>query len=596
MIKFNRIIAIELSLIFLLWLASIWVSHPYFDRPLDAHHEWDMAHVLVSMRAYNEWGFWKLMGASVFLPHTREWLGTDIPQKSVEINRIIASATKASNMAVYLSSPSWYIIFPYLIWKLINLIPFINVPLSAFYLQCVQLIISRLFTGIILYYLFLEIIKIFIADEDKMHMQRALAFLGVTAWMLNPAVLYFTQNTFNGEKSFLGFIFAVFLMAVKCRFRFDALSKSGKTLLLILSFIVCGTTYYGWLSLAVIGLIVLIGDFFSRRSPANASLPRSYVKTILPMAAGAFAAWITFVAQLLYYRDGFRQLFERFSFRTGAVYSSADPNVQLSIADVFHKITSYWDDFFPFGVIYGHEFSLGVIFLALAVIAYILLAAKTKDKMFSLSVFCVIYILPACYILFLKQWSYVHDYSALLMSFPIVFGWVILPVLLAHRYKMTNYSMIFIALLVLFSASQSRNLSVQFAGNGSNIYREMGDIVARNAGQNNIMIALPIHSVPKEVVELSRKQANWTFLLMSPQAIWYADRYIYKIDLLRKLISDGILDIHIIKKMDPILIAFNANEKLDEQSAGILKKNKLETKEELGGLPVFLYHMKVVYK
>jgi hypothetical protein len=588
MIKFNRIVAIELSLIFLLWLASIWFSHPYFNRPLDVHHEWDMAHVLVSMRAYNEWGFWKLMGASVFMPHTKEWIGTDIPQKAVEINKSI--------MAVYLSSPSWYIIFPYMTWKLMNLIPFITVPLSALYLQIVQLVIGRLFTGIILYYLFLEVIRIFMPDEGKMPRQRFLAFLGVTAWMLNPAVLYFTQNTFNGEKSFLGFVFAIFLMAIRCRFRFDTLSKDEKTLLLILSFIACGTTYYGWLSLIAVCLIVLIDKLLSPRPPAHASLLRGYMKTIFPMAAGAFAAGMTYIAQLLYYKDGFKLLFERFFFRTGAVYSDLNPNIPLSAREVFHTITSYWDNCFPFGILYRHEFNISVILLALAMIACIPLVVKAKDRIFAVSVLFLIYMVPAGYILILKEWSYVHDYSALLMSFPIVLSWAILPVLLAHSRKIMNYAVIFVALLVLITASQSKSLSVQFAGKGSNIYQEMGDIVARNAGQDNIMIILPMHPVPKEVVALSRKQQNWTFLPLSPQSLWYTDRYIYNIYPLRTLILSGMLDLDTVRQMDTVFVAFNPNEQLDERTAGPLKKRGLEVKEILGGLPVYLYHMKIIFK
>ena len=584
MIKINKIFFFEIGLIFLLWLASLWMSHEYFNRPLGVHHEWITAHVLISMRAYNEWGFWKLMGASVFLPHTKEWATVDIVRKGVEINKTLP--------AVYLSYPSWYIVFPYMIWKLMNLIPFIRMPLSALFLESFNLVISRLFTGIIVFYLFFETIKIFLPEKSELDLKRALAFIGVAAWMFNPAVLYFTQNIYFAENSYLGFIYAMTLMSVKCGFKLEKLSRGNKCLLFIFTFIACGTSYYGWLVLAVIWLIVLISRLISLKPFAMNTYLKTCVSAIYPTAAGAFIAGATFIAQLSYYKGGFGLLISKFIWRAGFGSAVFEPWLSRDTpAVMFSKILSYWDNLLPFGMYYRHEFYFSAAFLALSVIVSLTLAAKAKDKMSAFSIILLIYAVPVSYLFLLKEWSSFHDFSALIMSLPVIFSWAVLPVLLARSFRAANYALLMVALLVIITASQSKCLSVQFADKGSNIYQLLGGGIAKNARDNDIMIVLPPHLLPKGNQDLSYKTPNRTFILYFPPFLWYADRYVYRIATLHTLVSSRIFKSSKINKLNIVFVAFNPNERLDEKLSDKVRKKGGEIKEKLDGQFLYLYRI-----
>ena len=574
--KINKIFFLEIFLLTLLWLASLWMSHGYFNRPLGVHHEWETGHVLSSMRAYEEWGFWKVMGASILLPHSKEWQNLDMAKHLADVNKIIP--------VLYLSSPSWYIIFPYLTWKILNLIPFVKLPISAFFLESFNLAVSRLFTGIIFYYLFLEITKLFMPKNSGTLRQKTLAFMGTAAWMLCPAVLYFTQNTYFGEKSFLGFEYAIILMALKCRFQFDKLSIGGKLLLFILSFIACGTSYFGLLCILFLCPLVLVNK------PPVPRYFTGYLATIAPMALGTLAAITTFIVQLLHFKGGFALLFERFHARTGTIYFNASAKVPLSFAAVFNKINSHWDNFLPFGTLYRHEFYICADFLLFAAVMYYLLAARTKNKTYVASVFCLIYILPLCYIFILKNWAYDHDFSGQIMSFPIAFSWSVLPFLLLHRWKFSGQTLVAMAVLVFAISTQSKNLSVNFAEKGSDLYMAIGKIIARDVGKNDLLVILPWHPLTgTEGVNLKKPSSFFVFIPLSPLTLWYSDRYVYKEYILYMLLSKKMLSYDRLKNIPLALIGFNLNEKPDERINLVIEKNMIEINEKLEGKPIFLY-------
>ena len=60
--------------------ALCFLSSSVFNRPLDidAHHEYLTAHSLVSLRALDQWGIGNLLGASVLVPKSMEYLQADI--------------------------------------------------------------------------------------------------------------------------------------------------------------------------------------------------------------------------------------------------------------------------------------------------------------------------------------------------------------------------------------------------------------------------------------------------------------------------------------------------------------------------------------
>ena len=301
--KFNRDVASALALIFLLWLVSVLVSKPIFSRPLD--YEWSTAHTLVSMRAFEEWGFWKLLGASIAVPKSYEFIGVDITYFTKE-------------EGIYLSYPSLWLVLPYVAFKFLSLLP-LDIDLSPQYLQAYNLIVNRLICGVVIYYLYLEIIKIIAGNTLTDYHKKMIAFLGLMGWMFTPPVLYWTQNSYAPDQPVLLPIYIIFLISLRCKFKFEQLSTPGKSLLFIASLVACRIDWYGLVSVSIILLIVLVDRWLSRNKGSFSPIAfvKQYLNSIKWLFSGMLVTGVAFLAQLLYYRDGLNQIYAIFLLRTG---------------------------------------------------------------------------------------------------------------------------------------------------------------------------------------------------------------------------------------------------------------------------------------
>lgn len=576
--KLNQSFCLEIGIIFLLWLFSIWLSSPTFNRFFD----WDTAHILVSMRAFEQWGFWKLLGVSTWLQPSYEWMGVDITSQEIEIN--------STYLNFYLSAPSWYIIFPYVTWKLLNLIPLVHISLSSQFLECYNLFFSRLIGSIFVYYLYLEIIQVVVKNTWTSYHKKSLAFLGLLGWILSPKILFYTQNSCFGGRAYIGFLYAIFLIAIQCNFQFDILSKNQKKYLFILSFLVCATDYFGWFNIIIISLIVLINKLIlpSKLSKISLNFWLDYFNNIKLMIAGIYLSGISFLIQLLYYKNGIHYLSNRFLQRSGLVELADERGHPLTNLEVFKKIVSHWIGFTPIFKTYftkimeeasskndiNFTFLIFLTSLSLSLIAalyYLLLKSEDYKKIFY--IYILLFFIPITYIFFLKQLSYVHKFSGFPMALPISFTLLILPILLIGKVINKRTFLIFVMIgFVIFSNRSlllNKSLFISSEPAQTEINRDLGTLVNQNLKFNDLPIT---QSRPLSVSPLLEK--GLLVQPLPPQGLWYTGRYIYDVPTLKKLIKESKLNLANVKKMNPVFLAYKKNKEEIDSNISFICENK----------------------
>ncbi len=541
--KFNRDVASALALIFLLWLVSVLVSKPIFSRPLDAQHEWLTAHTLVSMRAFEEWGFWKLLGASISVPKSYEFIGVDI-----------TNFTKQEG--IYLSYPSLWLVLPYVAFKFLSLLP-LDIDLSPQYLQGYNLIVNRLICGVVIYYLYLEIIKIITGNTLTDSHKKMIAFLGLMGWMFTPPVLYWTQNVYGPDQPVLLPIYIIFLISLRCKFKFEQLSTLGKSLLFIASLVACGIDWYGWVSVSIILLIVLVDRWLSRNKGSFSPIAflKQYLNSIKWLFSGMLVTGVAFLAQLLYYRDGLNQIYKTFLSRSGTVHKG---NILTPIL-LLRRIVKHWIVYYPPAlqrITKPNNYHLIAVLVAALLILGILyyFDRKREDRPLSVYVYVLVFLVPFLQLYLLKQHSYAHNFSAFKMGLPISFSLLILPavlLILILKKTLSNrnfqflhgnvYISIFIVSLGLMMIFTSSSGVTKFARVGRNINQDKGFLVARNIAFDD----LPITNDESLVVDRT-----------PPQPLWYTKRFIYSPSQLKNLLSQGKLNVENLKKMKPVFFAF----------------------------------------
>ncbi|MEM7594724.1 MAG: hypothetical protein AAF383_25045 [Cyanobacteria bacterium P01_A01_bin.83] len=569
--KLNRDVTITISLILLLWFISVLVSRPIFDRPVG----WITAHTLVSMRAFEEWGFWKLLGASTLIPKSYEFIGVNI-----------SYFTKQEG--IYLSYPSLWLVLPYAAFKFLSLLP-LNIDLSSQYLHAYNLIVNRLICGVVIYYLYFEIINIIAGDTLTDYQKRLIVFLGFTGWMFTPRVLFWTQNGYFSDQAVLLPIYSIFLISLRCKFKFGQLSTPEKSLLFIASLVACGTDWYGWISVAIILLIVLLDLWLSRNEVSFSPLVflKQYWNSIKWLLSGMLVAGVTFLAQLLYYRDGFNQIYEIFLKRTGITMGD-DLGNALTPMVLLRGIVRYWTAYYPprlQQIIKPSNYHLiAVLVAALLILGTLYYFFRTsEDRPLCVYVYVLVFLVPLLQLYLLKQHSYIHGFSAFKMGLPISFSLLILPaVLLILIWKKTLsnrnfqflygnvYISIFIVSLGLIMIFSSRSGVTKLAGVAGNISQDKGFLVARNIAFDD----LPITNHEALVVAP-----------FPPPPLWYTNRFIYSPSQLKNLLSQGKINVENLKKMKPVFLAFQ-DEPINTNVSKLCEGEWIDLSEKVDGREV----------
>ena len=519
----NKMAIAEILAVFMLWLISLMMSSYVFNRPLnlDAHHEFITAHTLVSLRSFDQWGFFQTLGASILVPKSSEYLQVDITL----LNK---------DNGVYLSYPSLWLVVPYLIFKILA------IPITVASLQIYHLIFDRLFTSIIIYFLFLEIICLFKDNFKKINFvqgwgSKLLAFLGTAAWIFTPPVLYWTQNVYFSDQAILLPVYALLLFAIKQRFKFDNLSRSKKLILFAISLLAAGYDWYGWVFLFLLMLIVTLPLIYKNINKALISIQP------IVIAIALISTW--FISQLIYYKDGYRQI-------TATAFERAGGQLPIDLGQDLFVMTVYWAYYLPkFLRPLWDDGRLSLLLISISLIIFSSwLLWHCRQKLILLSILILIFIAPLMQISILRQHSTIHDFSAFKLALPTVFMiWIVIPlsvlILLEYLPKIFSFlSWLGLALLVTISIYANTDNVVQFmefAGNGSSYPSEIGVIIQKHIADSDLPISdsdrISVRSIP-------------------PQPTWYANRFIYGsaeiFDLSRRINMPNL------KNLNPVFLIF----------------------------------------
>ncbi len=490
----------QVVIIIILWAISIFISSSVFNRPLDidAHHEYLTAHSLVSLRALDQWGIGQLLGASVLVPKSMEYLQADI-------------TIFDKGDGVYLSYPSLWLVVPYIIFKIFA------IPITVANLQIYHLICDRLFSGLVIYFLFLEIIRLF---EKIDFLQgwggKVLALIGTSAWMFTPAVLYWSQNVYFCDQAVLLPIYALILLAVKQRFQFDNLSRTQQIILFALSLCAAGFDWYGWVFLLLLMLTIFLPLVFKNIGIAFYS--------IMPILAAIAVISIWFTAQIIYYKDGWHQI-------TNIALERVGVNLEFNLSQDIFVISLYWHYYLPQYLKElwdAGKFSMPIFSISTFTLL-IWLFCHSEEKVSFISTCFLILAAPLLQIAILRQHSTIHDFSAFKLGLPTIFIiWIVTQIAifillqyligyLSASLSISVSSLPWLALIIFASLGAFTNQNVKsefvkFAGVGGAFPREVGAIVQKYISPDD----LPISDSPMIFIGS-----------VPPQPTWYANRFVY---------------------------------------------------------------------
>lgn len=577
-IKFSKLNFSEIGLILLVGLVSVVVSSQVaiFNREINSFFEGITAHTLVSLRDFEEWGFWKLLGASTLFPKSYEYNAIDV--------------TTLTKPEVYLSYPSLWLVLPYIAFKLLNILS-LNASISPEYLRLYNLTFNRILCGFIVYYLYLEIIKILSQNVLTAYQKRLVALLGLIGWVFSPPVLHWTQNVYFTDEAVLLPIYTIFLIALKCRLNFEQLPTLSKFLLVISSILACGFDWYGWISVAIIIILKFVHDLSENKNSffSKPSL-QQYLKSINFLIIGVILSGFTYIIQLAYYKEGFKQILGTFFLR--AIATSKEIGVSVTPLNMLRGIVMHWCPYFPdmiqpllvrlvytesvlssagnqvlildpvlFKTIdeskqfsFINAFVIFVVIFTLFLFSLYYIFKQSRYKAFVLYVYTLLFLAPLIQLFLLKQHSFIHSFSAFKMSLPITFSLLVLPILtLSYCQKnllsnsifnisSTNTMLsVFVTVLGVIIVTNSVGEVKEFAAivDRPDVAQEIGFLLSKNVAS----MELPITDVPNLVVGA-----------YPPNPIWYGNRYIYDYQQVKGLHLRA--NSHNLKSMNPVFLTY----------------------------------------
>jgi hypothetical protein len=520
----SKYILWELAAVLAIWIISLWMSYYPYNRAL-ADGDWLTAHTLVSMRALDNWGFFHLFGASTFIPYSYELQGADL-------------TTFTKEEGIYLSYPSLWLIFPYVIFKVVSLFS-ANYELTPAFIITYNLIVNRLLCGVVVYFTFRYLLDYLFQNYPFYKQlsslgQRVLAIIGLAGWMLPASAMVNTQNLYFSDQAVLLPIYCLFIFTLKHKFDFWNFRWLDRLILGVLSLISVGMDWYGLVFVVVVFGSVTFLTYSNHSNETRWEIFRKIVQNVaMPLAFGTAITLAFYFCQLVYFDDGFRQIIATLSQRTSETPDGA--KITLNYLDIYSYIVDHWKGYLPlvdrvalFGLqkvfhIPGATTTLLFVFAPVLAWLFTSRAARNLNNFAALS---LLYLAPCIQLLLLKQHSYQHEFSAFKMALPISFSTCVLPVVyviyVAGRLDWSSRSVRSAALIVLLSAYflpfilkfPSKDY-LGFSGNSKSLYEDLGILVHRELPSKAIIFS---HNLKTSIEHVGQK---------GDASLWYADRFVY---------------------------------------------------------------------
>ncbi len=487
MIKYISFITLGIT-----WLISLWASRATFGTLRDfTMHEWLSYHTLISMRAFEQWGFGQLLGVSVVASKSYEWQNFDI-----------RNLWKGDGL--YLSYPSLWLDIPYFIFKAIGW------EISITNLHIYSLLTNRFLCSIVIFLLYRELSKVifskFSSQPDYEAKVTIPALIGVVAWLLNRAVLYWTQNVYFTDQAVILPVCTIFLLAIKSDFKLHNLARWQKILLFFLTLLATGYDWYAWTFLVCLVLI------YFWLNPDVALLER--FKALIPILSGWLLVTISYVIQLVYFKDGIPQII-------------ATAKERLFTNESDKKLENFWQVFGNHLLDYMPNRQLVVIILfivlAIASLSWIIKKFRSRDLFVGLFLLLVV---PLLHSLLLANHSYVHNFSAFKLSVGIIFLYSVMPfILLMLWLRSVDFQVLFIGLtsLVIYGIFVSPHLALKYSGypSSTNFSQQFGNLIISEIQNNQIPFSKTLY-IPA----------------FPPERLWYANRRIYDYNYAKGIIQE----------------------------------------------------------
>jgi len=478
MIKFFSFITLGIS-----WLISLWASKSIFGILKDSTlHGWLSYHTLISMRAFEQWGFWQLLGVSLVASKSYEWEEYDI-------------RNLWKDEGLYLSYPSLWLDIPYFIFKAIGW------EVSISNLQIYSLVVNRFLCSIIIFFLYQEISKLVLkklSDQPDIEKKSTIpALIGTVVWLLNPSVLYWTQNTYFADQAIILPFCSIILLATKSDFKLHNLVGWQRILLFLLSLVATGYDWYAWTFLLCLSSIY----FWLNRDVGMAER----IRALIPIFSGWLLVIISYLCQLLYFREGIPQILRTLQ---GRLFSNPYDT----------KLENFW-------LVYGNHLldympsrqPVVVILLVICAIGSLYWVIKNCGSQNLLISLCLLLATPFLHNLLVASHTYGHNFSALKLSVGMILSYAVMPCLLLVTWlKKTRWQMLFMFIvlssIMVFGVILSPTLFLSFSKYvaASNFSEQYGNLVKSEIAYNQVPFS-----------------ENQLILAFAPNRLWYANRRVY---------------------------------------------------------------------
>ncbi|MFN3926946.1 MAG: hypothetical protein ACK4QL_06410 [Pseudanabaenaceae cyanobacterium] len=481
----------------LLWIVSLYSSHATFGTLKDwTLHEWLSYHTLISMRAFDQWSFWQLLGVSLVGSRSYEWENFDVRE-----------IWKGEGL--YLSYPSLWLDIPYILFKLLHLD--INIP----NLHAYALVTNRFICSLIIFLLYNEICQLIINSDDSRdqkdssfgQVSQIPALIGTAAWLFTPPVLYWTQNVYFTDQAVVPLVSALLLFTVKIKYRLHEMTKWQKVLLLVLTILATGYDWYAWTFLVALLAVYLI---------LNWDIDwKQKLHSLLPILTGWVIVIATFLVQLFYFKDGIPQLLNTPVERSFLYGDTA-------------KIKDSWETMLREYVHYLPSSKMPVL-VGIGLITIISISLTIKQisqhererRGVILATILLMCFVPWLHNLILANHSYIHNFSVFKLSVAFTFIYVVIPLsviwiyLPKALYKARYYLLaVFLVVCLGFGIYIAPARMFEFSGypKASNFSEQLGNLIRQEFQRNHILFAAQLY-IPA----------------FPPNGLWYANRRVYDV-------------------------------------------------------------------
>lgn len=499
-------IAIIVAAFILLCITSVHLSSVYFSSGMSTQ----TAHVLTSLRALHDWGFFKLSGISILVPHSAELVGVDIHQFTLDFNE-----------GIYLSYPSGWLDLPYAAFVITHaLVP--SVEIGPAFLMIYNIVVDRLLTAVLFTGFLMFFLSQLVGRRLSPYQLGFLALIGCAFWLTSSPVLYWTQNAYGMDQAVIPFVIALLLFVAWKKCCLTACTTPQKILLFVLVFLLCFIDWYGWVA-GGITIAVCLGSELVHERPSLRQLLSAYAVPVI--AVGCVA--LIFLLQLIAFPDGFHQLVVKYSIRSA--YSA-------ETVGITGKLWRLWHDYLPL----GH----GRILLLVSGTLYSLFLYKNSQKVLLIALTIAVFLPPFVWTLLLPEHSVAHEFSLLKFALPTAILYAIAVACIAATIRNycpvddTLFEMGILVVLVLYCWVVIPRYGYQ------PIVDQDDDWTMKFATLMSVVGPQDIPLADSTVLVGSRP----------PHKIWYANRWIYPPYELKKLARKGLVSTEALQKMNPVYL------------------------------------------